>query len=157
MLSKKSKYAVKALIALAKEYQKGPVLISEIAEGEHIPKKFLEAILLGLRKNGILGSKKGAGGGYYMIKPPAEIMLSNVMRVTDGPIALIPCVSLNFYERCEECKDEATCSIRDVAKDVREASLNILSNTSIADLIAREQQLARVSNKATDKLVKKKK
>jgi Rrf2 family protein len=151
MLSKKSKYAIKALVALAKEYEQGPVLISRIAEGERIPQKFLEAILLELKKIGILGSKKGAGGGYYLIKPPKDVMLSNVMRLTDGPIALIPCVSLNFYERCEECKDEVTCSLRDVALEVRDASLRILTKTSLADLLAREQRLKKPGKKATKK------
>lgn len=143
MLSKKSKYAVKALVALAKNYKKGPVLISSIAAKEHIPKKFLEAILLELRKRGVLGSKKGSGGGYYMIKPPDEVMLSNIMRITDGPIALTPCVSLNFYEHCEECENEAICGLRSVALDVRDASLNILTKTSIADLVSREQRPAK--------------
>ena len=138
MLSKKSKYALKALVALAKEYEKGPVLISEIADSEKIPKKFLEAILLGLKKTGILGSKMGAGGGYYLIKAPSQVMVSQVMRITDGPIALVPCVSLNFYEPCLECADEASCGIRDVALRVRDASLAILTKTSIADLMKRE-------------------
>ena len=145
MLSKKSKYAIKALVVLAKKFGHGPVLISEISNEEHIPKKFLEAILLEFRKTGVLGSKKGVGGGYYLIKSPDEVMLSNVMRLTDGPISLTPCVSLNFYERCEECTDEVTCSLRAVAKDVRDASLHILSNTSLADLIDREAKLLKQS------------
>lgn len=140
MLSKKSKYAIKALIALARKYEQGPVLISAVSQQEKIPKKFLEAILLELRKMGILGSKMGAGGGYYLLKPPGEVMLSQVIRLTDGPIAMIPCVSLNFYERCEECIDEETCGLRLVALDVRNASLEILNNTSISDMLAREKK-----------------
>lgn len=147
MLSKKSKYAIKALIVLAKEYERNqPMLISKIAEDEHIPKKFLEAILLELKKKGILGSKMGAGGGYYLIKNPKDVMLSSVIRLTDGPISLTPCVSLNFYERCDECVNEAVCSLRDVAKDVRDASLNILANTSIANLLEREKRLLTTIN-----------
>ena len=138
MLSKKSKYAIKALTELGRRYNKGPVLIAEISEKENIPKKFLEAILLELRNNGILASKKGAGGGYYLIKDPKEIQLHKVMRLTDGPIALLPCVSLNFYQPCEECEDELTCGLRKVALEVRDASLNILMNTTIADLIKKE-------------------
>lgn len=156
MLSKKSKYAIKALVTLAREYEKGPILISNIAERDKIPQKFLEAILLELKKMGILGSKKGAGGGYYLIKHPKDVMLSNVMRLTDGPIALIPCVSLNFYERCVECVDEATCGLRDVAMDVRDASLNILTNTSLADILAREDRLKKAGIKTALKPAKRK-
>ena len=147
MLSKKSKYAVNALIALAKNYEKGPLLISTIAETEHIPKKFLEAILLGLRNNGILGSKKGAGGGYFLIKHPSEVKLGSIIRQTDGPIALTPCSSLNFYQPCPECTNEITCGLRDVAIEVREASLNILLNTSLEDLLNREIRLAKTNLK----------
>src|SRR5581483_10491505 len=112
MLSNKTKYAIKALVALARKDK--PMIISEIAEKEMIPKKFLEAILLELKKQGILGSKIGIGGGYYLMKKPKEIFLTQVLRAVGGPIALFPCVSLNFYERCEDCKDEATCSLRAV-------------------------------------------
>jgi len=140
MLSKKSKYSIKALVKLAREYEKGPVLISEISESEHIPKKFLEAILLELKNVGILGSKKGFGGGYYLIKKPSEVKLAQVIRLTNGPIALLPCVSLNFYQRCEECADEKTCGISKVAMQVRDATLAILENTSIADVLKKEQK-----------------
>ncbi len=154
MLTKKSKYAIKALVALARHYEtEGPLRIAEIAEKENIPAKFLEAILLELRKHGILGSKKGVNGGYYLIKDPKEIILSNVMRITDGPIALIPCVSLNFYEKCEECKDELTCGLREIALKVRDASLEILANTSIGDMVERE---AKLLAKAKTKKAKKK-
>ncbi|HTA62230.1 MAG TPA: Rrf2 family transcriptional regulator [Bacteroidia bacterium] len=142
MLPKKSKYAIKALVFLAKKYRKNkPVRINEISEAEKIPRKFLEAILLELRKNGLLGSKMGAGGGYYLLKHPEEIMLSNVIRITGGPIALLPCVSLNFYEPCVECLHEVTCGLRDVVLQVREASIKILSKTSIEDIILREKKL----------------
>ena len=117
------------------------MLISNIAENEHLPKKFLEAILLELKRNGFLGSKKGAGGGYYLLKKAEEIKMAAIIRVIDGPIALLPCVSLNFYERCEECKDEPFCGIRDVMKDVRDATLKILGEASILDLINKEDAL----------------
>lgn len=151
MLSKKTKYAIKALLHLAKNYGDGPILIGHLSEKEKIPKKFLETILLDLRKQGILGSKIGVGGGYYLIKKPSEVYLSQVLRSIDGPIALIPCVSINFYERCDDCKDEVVCGIRDVMKDVREATLKIFSGTTLQDIIKREQRLEMVKKKAKTK------
>ena len=126
---------------MGKNFGDEPMQISRIANEEHIPKKFLEQILLDLRNAGLLYSKKGAGGGYKLIKDPKEIFLVQVLRITGGPIALLPCVSLNFYQRCEECIDEGTCGIRDVFVDVRNASLKILTETSIADVIERENSL----------------
>ena len=117
------------------------MLISEIAQKEQLPKKFLEAILLELKRSGFLGSKKGAGGGYYMMKKAEDIKLAAIIRVIDGPIALLPCVSLNFYERCDECTSELYCGIRDVMKDVRDATLKILTEASIADMIQREDTM----------------
>lgn len=143
MLPKKTKYAIKALMALAKTYeQKQPQRIADIAENEKIPKKFLEAILLDLRKLGIVNSKMGAHGGYYLSKHPDDIYLSNIIRYTGGPIALVPCVSLNFYEKCEECPNENICGLRDVMQEVRDASLDILAKTSLSDLIKREELLS---------------
>jgi Rrf2 family protein len=142
MLSKKTRYAIKALVIMGKNYGREPMQISRIAAEESIPKKFLEQILLDLRNSGLLYSKKGAGGGYSLIKDPKEIFLVQVLRITGGPIALLPCVSLNFYQRCEECLNEGTCGIRDVFTDVRNASLKILSETSIADVIDRENRLS---------------
>ena len=141
MLSKKTRYAIKALVIMGKNFGNEPMQISRIAAEEHIPKKFLEQILLDLRNAGLLYSKKWAGGGYKLIKDPKEIFLVQVLRITGGPIALLPCVSLNFYQRCEECIDEGTCGIRDVFVDVRNASLKILTETSIADVIERESSL----------------
>lgn len=142
MLQKKTKYAIKALLSLSKEYKNQKTIqISKIAETEKIPRKFLEAILLELRNQGIVGSKMGASGGYYLSKHPEEIMLSTIIRSTGGPIALLPCVSLNFYEPCNECVNEETCGLRDVILEVREASIKILSKTSLADIIKRENKL----------------
>ena len=141
MLSKKTQYAIKALVILGKNYGKEPMQILRIAQEDKIPKKFLEQILLELRNAGLLVSKKGAGGGYSLNKDPQDIFLTQILRITGGPIALLPCVSLNFYQRCEECIDEKTCGIRDVFTDVRDASLKILSETSIADVIDRETNL----------------
>ena len=144
MLQKKTKYAIKALLALAKEYKDNkPMKISEIAESEGIPRKFLEAIMLELKNHGIVASKMGAAGGYYLLKHPEEIMLSNVIRLTGGPIALLPCVSLNFYETCAECVSEEICGLRNVVLEVREASIKILSKTSLLDILSRELKLSK--------------
>jgi len=142
MLSKKSKYAIKALTCLSRRYEEKIILkISTISEEENIPKKFLEAILVELRNNGLLLSKMGANGGYYLAKSPSEIFLTTVIRISGGPIAMLPCASLNFYAPCEECKNEKTCGLSEVAKEVRDATIQILSKTSISDLVAREEAL----------------
>jgi Rrf2 family protein len=141
MLSKKAQYSILALVRLAKDYNHGPVLISAISETERIPKKFLETILLDLKQFGILASKKGKGGGYYLIKKPEEINLADVIRYIDGAIALIPCVTYKYYQPCEHCKDEATCGIRSVIKEVRDETVKFLKSFSIADILMREEQL----------------
>lgn len=142
MLSKKTKYAIRALIALGDNFGKESINISTIAEQQRIPKKFLEQILLEMRNAGFLYSKKGAGGGYSLLKDPKEINLVQVIRLTGGPISQLPCVSLNFYHKCEECRDEETCGIRDAFLNVRDATLKVLSETSIADLIEKERNTA---------------
>ena len=141
MLSKKTKYAIRALIALGEHFGGESMNILSISQKEKIPKKFLEQILLEMRNAGFLFSKKGAGGGYSLLKNPTEINLVQIMRLTGGPIAQLPCVSLNFYRRCEECKEEATCGIRATFMSVRDATLKILSETTIADLIKKEKDL----------------
>lgn len=141
MLSKKTKYAIKALMVLGRNYGKDPMQIVKIAEEENIPKKFLEQILLEMRNAGILYSKKGAGGGYSLNKAPEDVYLSQVMRLIDGPIALLPCVSLNFYRSCDECTTEHACGIRDTFVEVRNAMLQILNDTSVANLINKEKEL----------------
>ncbi|MEK7224119.1 MAG: Rrf2 family transcriptional regulator [Bacteroidota bacterium] len=134
MLSKKSQYAFKALIYLAERYNKGPVLIAEISKKKKIPLKFLENILLELKKAGILDSKKGKGGGYFLEKDPSKIKVASVIRLINGPIAILPCVSLYFYVRCKNC-DEKQCGLHDMMIEVRDASLNILENRTLKDLI----------------------
>ena len=143
MLSKKCKYAIHALVYLAERYQQGPVHIQDIADEQHIPKKFLEAILLELRNAQILHSKKGKGGGYYLYKKPEEVNLREVIRLMDGAIAMLPCVSLNYYERCEECVDEKTCGIRDSFVGVRDETLRILSESTLDKILAREKALGK--------------
>ena len=139
MLSKKTKYALKAMQYLARRRSEGPVLIAEIAEREGIPQKFLEAILLELKKEGFLESRKGKGGGYFLARPPEGITLGAVVRKMEGPLALLPCVSQMFYRRCEECTDERTCGLRMVMKDVRDRTAEILDTTTLADVEVRVQ------------------
>jgi Rrf2 family protein len=134
-LSKKTRYAIVALQLLAREYGKGPVLIRDIAEREKIPQRFLESILLELRKLGILGSKLGKEGGYYLLKNPADVTLFEIVRHFEGTISLMYCVSEKAYRPCEFCKDEVTCKIRRVFKEVRDTTSEILSRTSLQMLI----------------------
>src|SRR5437867_5209337 len=140
MLSMKAKYGLRALLSLARQENQGPVLISELAEKESIPKKFLELILLDLKNHGILQSKKGKGGGYFLSRRPEAIKLGRVIRVLDGPIAPLPCASQTAYIPCDECEDEKTCGIRLVMKDVRDAMAKILDGTSLADVLKRVQE-----------------
>lgn len=135
MLSKKTKYGLKALIFLARQESAAPVQISAISKSENISQKFLESILLTLRKIGVLGSKKGKNGGYYLLKSPEDIKMSLVMRTLEGPIAMVPCVSLNFYEKCDDCPDETVCGVHKLMVEVRDNTLNIFNNKSLADLL----------------------
>ena len=125
---------MQALQYLAEHQNQGPVLISEIAEQKKIPLKFLENILLELRKEGILESKKGKGGGYFLNLPAQKIPLARIIRLIHGPIAMLPCVSLYFYERCANC-DEDNCGLHDTMIEVRDATLKILEGKTVADLV----------------------
>jgi Rrf2 family protein len=118
---------------LAQNNEKGPVLIAEIARKKKIPLKFLENILLELKKAGVLESKKGKGGGYYFALPPSQVPMAKIIRLLDGPIALLPCVSLNFYERCKNC-DEKSCGLHDMMINVRDATLKVLEKRTVADI-----------------------
>lgn len=135
MLSKKTKYGIKALTFLARQENQTPVAIADIAKAEQISIKFLESILLLLRHSGFLGAKKGKGGGYYLIKEPQEINMAKVYRILEGPIALLPCASHNFYEKCDDCTDEKACAVRRLMTEVRDNTLQILENNSLADII----------------------
>ncbi|MBX9782521.1 MAG: Rrf2 family transcriptional regulator [Chitinophagaceae bacterium] len=134
MLSKKTQYAFQALSFLAQQKNNEPQLIAEISKKKKIPLKFLENILLQLRKDGILESKKGKGGGYYFQLKPKQVTLARVIRLLDGPIAPLSCVSLHFYERCKNC-DEKHCGLHDMMVKVRDANLKILETKTIADLV----------------------
>lgn len=140
MLSKKCQYALHALIYLADVKGESSVTIGEIANAKKIPKKFLEAILLDLKNAGILGSKKGKSGGYYLIKKANEIPIIEVIRYIDGAVAMLPCVSLNFYDTCGMCEDEQTCRINHLFGQVRDATLKILTTNSVADLANTNRQ-----------------
>jgi Rrf2 family protein len=134
MLTRKSKYGLKAAVYLAQHAGRGPILISELAESQQLPKKFLEAILLDLKRHGVLVSKKGRGGGYMLSRPPHQITLGQIIRALGGPLALVPCVSQTAYARCEECLNETTCSVRKAMKEVRDATAQILDTRTLADL-----------------------
>jgi Rrf2 family protein len=138
MLAQKTRYALRALLYLAEAEKGRSVQVADIAATQQVPRKYLELILLDLKKAGMVGSRRGPGGGYVLAKPPAEITFADVVRLMDGPIALVPCASLNFYARCDDCHDEATCAIRRVMEQVRVDADRILSGTTLADAAAFE-------------------
>ncbi|MCF6213984.1 MAG: Rrf2 family transcriptional regulator [Flavobacteriaceae bacterium] len=136
MLSKKTKYGLKALTYLARhQNDEGLVSIGDIAKCEKISRKFLESILLSLKKAGFLNAKKGKGGGYYLIKEASEIKMVDVFRVLEGPIAMLPCVSLNYYEECQDCPDEKSCGLHKLMIEVRDNTLKIFRNHTLQDLV----------------------
>jgi Rrf2 family protein len=143
MLSKRSKYAIKALLALADHRRGEPVRIADLAHEEQIPPKFLELILLGLKNQGILQSRKGKGGGYLLARDPADIYLGQIVRMFDGPLAPVPCASQTAYVACADCPDEAVCGVHLAMKAVRDATAKVLDGTSIASL---RWQMAHVSH-----------
>lgn len=141
MLSKKAKYAINALVYLAQQPVDQPIHISTISASENISRKFLESILLVLRNTGVVNSKKGKEGGYYLALPPAQINMADIMRTFDGPIALLPCVAHKYYQKCNECKDEAACGIRDVFSDIRRETVRMLKDASLAEIVKRAHTL----------------
>lgn len=134
MLSKKAQYAFRALTSLARNDGQGPLPISHIVKEHPMSVKFLETILLQLRKSNILCSKKGKGGGYFLTSSPDKINLAQVIRIIDGPIAPLKCVSLNFYERCDDC-NEVSCGLNKLMSEVRDANLKVLENRTLLDLV----------------------
>lgn len=137
MISKKTKYGLKALYHLAGQPSSQPVLISDLAKAGNIPKKFLEFILLSLRKGGILQSRIGKGGGYYLALAPSKVTLGSVVRILEGDLAPVQCLSETNYARCDECDDEATCGIRLVMADVNKALAQVLDSLTLADMVER--------------------
>ena len=135
MMSKRCKYALKALIKLGANYEKGNLFTADIANSENIPKKFLEQILLDLKNAGYLGSKSGYGGGYYLRKSPKEITVADIYRLFDGAIALLPCVAVQFYEKCEDCTDEGTCTMRREFNKISEQTRLVMQKTTIQSFL----------------------
>lgn len=137
MISQKAKYALRALVVLARAGSSDEALmISDIAERQRIPKKFLEQILLELKHRGIVMSRRGKSGGYLLLKSPDAVTFGEVLRIVDGPIAPLPCLSRIAYRRCEDCADEGNCEIRRVFARVAEATREVLDNTTLADCLA---------------------
>ncbi len=141
MLSSKAKYGLRALLYLAERRGQGAIQIREISENLAISRKFLEAILLDLRNDGILKSRQGKEGGYYLERSPDTVSLGHLVRVFDGPLAPVPCVSQTAYARCKDCTEEHLCSIRWVMKEVRDASAKILDQTTLEQLLAKSNAL----------------
>lgn len=135
MISQKAKYALRALVALAQAPRGEPVLIHEIAEQQSIPKKFLEQILLDLKHHGFVASRRGKLGGYQLLKDPSDITFGAVLRIVDGPVAPLPCLSKIAYRRCDDCSDEGRCEIRRVFAEVADATRGVLDSRTIADAI----------------------
>ncbi len=141
MLSKKTRYAIKALVHIAGRKEAKPVSVRTIAEEDNMPLKFLESILAELKNARILKSTKGKYGGYSLNRPADQISMADIMRLFDGAIALLPCVSENFYERCEECEDEETCGIRQVALEIRTQTVLQLQAATLTNILEREVKL----------------
>ncbi|HKT60933.1 MAG TPA: Rrf2 family transcriptional regulator [Gemmatimonadales bacterium] len=140
MLSKRAKYAIKALLALAEHGRDEPVRIADLARDEHIPAKFLELILLVLKHQGVLQSRKGKGGGYLLARDPKDIYLGQIVRMFDGPLAPVPCASQTAYVPCADCPNEAVCGVHLAMKAVRDATARVLDGTSLASLRGQVEQ-----------------
>lgn len=139
MMSKKCKYAIKALAKLGAHYNKSYLLTADIAQAENIPKKFLEQILLELKHAGYVGSKQGYGGGYYLKTPPSQISLADIYRLFDGAIALLPCVSINYYEKCDDCINETTCTLHREFDKIKEKTRKLMEKTTLSAFIKKAE------------------
>jgi Rrf2 family protein len=135
MISQKAKYAIKALARLAHEPSGAPLQIEEIARDEDLPRKFLEHILLDLKRKAIVASRRGRAGGYVLAKRPDEITIGQILRAVDGPIAPLPCISRTAYRRCEDCTDEKTCVVRHLFADAYAAQLLLFDGTTLAEAL----------------------
>jgi Rrf2 family protein len=136
MLSQKAKYALKALFVLGEHQGEEPVMIADIAERANVPRKFLEQILLEMKRRGIVHSVRGKFGGYALGRNPDDITFAEVLRVIDGPLALSPCASRTAFRKCDDCDDETTCAIRKVLLNVRDATSEILEAHTLAQALA---------------------
>ena len=132
-----------ALTRLARDYGHGAILISDLAKSEKIPQRFLENILLEIKKMGIVGSKRGKSGGYFLLRHPKDVNLAEIVRQFEGPIALLSCVSEKAYQSCEFCKDETACNIRKVFKEIRDTTFEKLENATLESLIKKNSEAAR--------------
>ena len=150
MISRKTKYALKALINLAGQPADEPVLISELASQEQIPRKFLEAILLSLKNAGMLQSKIGKGGGYFLARDPRNISIGSIIKVLEGGYAPVQCLSNNATPGCDECNAPSSCGIRLVMADVMQAISSVLETNTLADMIERSDNAKRTSSKIMD-------
>lgn len=135
MISQKAKYAMRALVALCKAPEGRPLLISEISREQAIPKKFLEQILLELKRSGLVMSRRGRLGGYVLLRPADRVTFGEVLRLVDGPIAPLPCLSKIAYRRCTDCATESACEIRMVFARVTAATRDVLDSTTLADAV----------------------
>jgi len=140
MISQKAKYALRALVALARAKPGETMMISEIARDQKIPKKFLEQILLDLKHHGLLVSRRGKSGGYLLLREPSDISFGEVLRIIDGPLAPLPCLSKMAYRRCDDCPSEELCEIRRVFSRVAETTRKALDETTIADSLSTDRQ-----------------
>jgi Rrf2 family protein len=145
VISQKAKYALRALLELARAGQGEAMLIADVSERQRIPKKFLEQILLDLKHQGLLQSRRGKNGGYTLMKNPAEITFGQVMRIIDGPMAPLPCLSRMAYRRCDDCRDEEACEIRHVFARAYDATARVLDRTTLADALAGDAALDAVT------------
>jgi Rrf2 family protein len=143
VLNKKTKYALNALLVMARKYPEGHLSAAAIAAATKVPPKFLEAILAELGQRGFILSKKGRGGGHRLRRAPRDVNMAEIVRLFDGAIGLVPCVTHNYYVRCEECQDEATCGIRDVFLHLRQVTLESMRAATLADLMEREDNALR--------------
>jgi Rrf2 family protein len=141
MLSQKARYALHALIVLAQHDGEEPMQIADVAAEARVPRKFLEQILVDLKRRGIVRSQRGRAGGYFIGKPAKEITFADVIRTIDGPLALAPCVSVTAYHKCDDCVDEATCSIRKVLMAARDATADVLESRNIAQAAANARKV----------------
>jgi Rrf2 family protein len=135
MITQKAKYAFKALFHMAAAPDGASMRIEEIAAGASVPRKFLEHILLDLKRKGIVASSRGRSGGYTLVRRPTEMTISDVLRAIDGPIAPLPCISRTAYRRCDDCKDETSCSVRRLFADTYSATLALWEGTALADAL----------------------
>lgn len=134
-ISKRTQYALKAMVALARRYREGPVMISSLAKEEQLPVKFLETILLDMKSRGLLESKLGRKGGYRLNRPPSAITVGSVIRVIEGPLAPLPCASETAFKACEDCHDVEHCATRIIMRQVRDAISDVLDRTTLAELV----------------------